>query len=103
MKTNKFNLQQMKGYYHGFTYKVKSQKIRKNGWHEFLVDFYNSNGFYISELIFCVETKRKYKKIFHKIIKSFTEEMEMHITHLIYENYTNDTDFTRSATVTYYK
>ena len=97
MKQNKFNLQQMKGYYNNFTYKVKIEEKNKKGFCPVIVKIYNPNLINICEFIIHVYAP-KYK-FFHKILKYFREQIELHIETLIWENYVEDDCFTRSGTI----
>lgn len=101
MKQNKFNLQQMKGYYNNFTYKVKIEEKNKKGFSPVVVEIYNPNLINICEFIIHVYAP-KYK-IFHKILKYFREQIELHIETLIWENYVEDDCFTRSGTIWRFK
>jgi hypothetical protein len=101
MKQNKFNLQQRKGYYNNFTYKVKIEEKNKKGYYPIIVEIYNPNLINIGEFIIHVYTS-KYK-IFHRILKYFQEQIELHIECLILENHVEDDCFTRSGTLWKFK
>ena len=101
MKQNKFNLQQMKGYYNNFTYKVKLEEKNKKGFRPVIVEIYNPNRVNIGEFIIHVYSS-KYK-IFHRILEYFQEQIELHIECLIWENYVEDDCFTRSGTIWRFK
>lgn len=103
MKQNKFNLQQMKGYFNDFIYTIELPGIDKYDCHVIHVKIFNPNGINVAEYLIKVNSKRKHKKIFHRIIKFIPEEIEQYIQSLEFESYVDDDCYTRSATIWHIK
>jgi hypothetical protein len=99
MKQNKFNLQQMKGYFNDFIYTIELPGIDKYNCHIIYVKIFNLNGINVAEYLIKVTSKRKYKKIFHRVIKFIPEEIERYIQSLEFEDCVDDDCYTRSATI----
>ena len=96
MKTNKFNLSQLKGYYDNFTYKVKLKGFDEDGDQCIDIYIFNPNGTHIATYIKAYHGKRPFKKYFHRHIKELVSEMYSYIKELIDENYSNNDCFTKS-------
>ena len=96
MKTNKFNLSQLKGYCNNFTYKVKLKGFDKDGDQCIDIYIFNPNGTHIATYIKAYHGKRPFKKYFHRYIKELVSEMYSYIKELIDENYSDDDCFTKS-------
>ena len=64
MKQNKFNLQQMKGYFNDFIYTIELPGVDKYNCHIIYVKIFNLKGINIAEYLIKVNSKRKHKKIY---------------------------------------
>jgi len=101
MKTNKFNLSQLKGYCNNFTYKVKLKGFDKDGDQYIDIYIFNPNGTHIATYNKAYHGKRPFKKYFHRHVKEFVSEMYFYIKELIDENYFDDGCFTKSESCEY--
>lgn len=96
MKTNKFNLLQLKGYCNNFTYKVKLKGFDIDGDECIDIYIFNPNGIQIALYSKSYHGKHPFKKYFHRHIKELVSEMYFYIKDLIDENYCDDDCFTKS-------
>ena len=99
MKQNKFNLQQMKGYFNDFIYTIELPGVDKYNCHIIHVKIFNPNGINVAEYLIKITSKRKHKKIFHRVIKFIPEEIGRYIQSLEFEDYVDDDCYTRSTTI----